>query len=400
MKKEKLQTIPESEKLKRKLQEVSKKLKNAKRHLKSKKTQLDNLESGISQTMRADIPNFVDSLKDLEDKKDIIKNLKPKVKKVRGAKRKEKREMMTIIDTFMESSFLPPEMKEMFGGDLAEESNKFNLEDQESKSSDIFQDFIVEPSKTEQYDIRKIYVSLADKFHPDKAKNKKEEEDFHHIMQKINIAYKKFDYDTLYQMKIDYEKTSKMKEQKSNNPQEEEIETIENEIKYLKSQSKRIQGQINKTKNSGIGSSYEAFKDMFNSEEFDNMKMVFSGINTILTGLIELINEFIETKKINEEKLMEIDQIAKGVDDEIGDDFFDDEGEDFFDDDDDFDDEMMEMFSNMMMGGAKKKKGKNKTGMSKFEEEMIKEMLFNEYQKEMGGFPTSKTKSNRRKKKK
>ncbi len=392
MKNQNLQTITESEKSQKKLKEVIKKLKNAKTHLKRKNTQLINLEANISQALRHDIPNFIDSIEDLQKKKQVILELKPSVKKLRGAKRVDKREILNLIESFSAGDFIPHEMEDVFDENFKEKTNKYHLEDDESKSSDLFQDFIVEPSKTEQYDIRKIYISLADKFHPDKAKNKKEEEEFHHIMQKINNAYKKFDYNTLYQMKMDYDKTLEQKEENSNNSLDEKIETLKNEIKYIKNQAKRIQEQINKTKNSEVGLMSEMFTAE-NKEEFEQIKVGFDLTNEILLVIIELITEFLETKKINDERLIKIEEQIEETNGMFDNDFDDDF-------DDDFDENMMQMFTEMMIdAGKKNKKNKKKIRMSKFEEEMIKEMLFSDFQEEMSNFSTPKKKKKKKKKK-
>jgi curved DNA-binding protein CbpA len=314
MKQRNLKEIPQSAKLRNKLEEVSRKLKNAKRHLKSKKTQLGNYEKGITQTLRSDVPGLINLLQDMEHKSDVISGLQPKVKKIKGVNHFERKRLLELVDAFTESSFIPPELREMMQPHHEMDMQMFG-DDENTNQQISLEDFIIEPPKEEQRDIRKIYISLADKFHPDKAKNKEEEKKFHTIMQRINHAYKKFDYDELYRMQADHKAETKPNDYSNDNLITEKIESLENEMKYIKNQSKRIQKQINKIKKSELGVAYEALKPLSEGGDFKLYIEMFNSISAILTDVIDLINDFLINKTIDIDKYKEIEEKAATIED-------------------------------------------------------------------------------------
>ncbi len=68
----------------------------------------------------------------------------------------------------------------------------------------FFDSFQQKPDKEEQKEIRKIFVRLAARFHPDKAQSEKEAENLHELMQQINQAYQRGDIAELLQLEKKY----------------------------------------------------------------------------------------------------------------------------------------------------------------------------------------------------
>jgi hypothetical protein len=77
-------------------------------------------------------------------------------------------------------------------------------EEQEARSADFFAAFTVSPAPAEGQNIRKLFLKLATRFHPDKARNDRESEELHTLMQRINEAYKAGDMAALLAIEARY----------------------------------------------------------------------------------------------------------------------------------------------------------------------------------------------------
>ncbi len=303
MGKNKIEVIPEEKKMQIAFEEARKLYLNSKKNLKRKKTELLNLENNIKKTTR-DIPNMFLQLTSLKQKETELNRLLSEVKKLKGLKKREKSDLIEFVQSFFDNSL--PDVADMFGQNF-DPTNMPPIDENTNRSANIFQEFVVQPPKEEQQNIRKLYLRLAEKFHPDKAQNQEEADKFHGIMQNINSAYKRFDYEELNQMLIDSENSLEIeKPAVEKSLLEQQIETLNNQTEYIKNQINRINAQIKNTKKSDLGENYNNLKPFYESTDFDDLINSTSLILQLYDLLIEFLNDTIVNNKIDESKLIKI----------------------------------------------------------------------------------------------
>jgi len=303
MGKNKIEVIPEEKKMQIAFEEARKLYLNSKKNLKRKKTELLNLENNIKKTTR-DIPNMFLQLTSLKQKETELNRLLSEVKKLKGLKKREKSDLIEFVQSFFDNSL--PDVADMFGQNF-DPTNLPPIDENTNRSANIFQEFVVQPPKEEQQNIRKLYLRLAEKFHPDKAQNQEEADKFHGIMQNINSAYKRFDYEELNQMLIDSENSLEIeKPAVEKSLLEQQIETLNNQTEYIKNQINRINAQIKNTKKSDLGENYNNLKPFYESTDFDDLINSTSLILQLYDLLIEFLNDTIVNNKIDESKLIKI----------------------------------------------------------------------------------------------
>ena len=134
-------------------------------------------------------------------------------------------------------------------------------EEYRAKFRDMFKEFQVKPSKKEQKDIRKIFLNLSKKFHPDVAENEEQTDEFHSIMQQINEAYQSNDIQMLLEIEqlystksIDFES-----EVVTVTILEKEIERLEKAINFIKNQITRTSAEIKNLRKSSFGEMLTSF---------------------------------------------------------------------------------------------------------------------------------------------
>lgn len=135
---------------------------------------------------------------------EIVKKLS-KSKKISAADRREYKQMHQQMEF----------MSRMTGADALHESPEIdeeefirksqeNADDRRSRFEKAFGDFSQPVPEPEQQQIRKIFLRLANKFHPDKSQNEQQAAMFHTIMHQLNAAYEKNDLSTLLHIEAQY----------------------------------------------------------------------------------------------------------------------------------------------------------------------------------------------------
>lgn len=170
-----------------------------------------------------------------------------------------------------------------------------NEESRKSRFDSMFGQYRPPTPESEQQQIRKVYLRLANQFHPDKTQHEIQAEQFHTIMQNINEAYSKNDLGALLALEKQYaafDFTPPAIEQSSI------LQFLNQQIDRLQSEITLLQQQINRTK-AEIAALSNSEQGLFIAE---NLKALKRGETHLIDQLITEI----------EEKIVQFDMLIKG----------------------------------------------------------------------------------------
>lgn len=295
------------------LKELVAKKKKILTQLKRNKTILEKLKAGITEMQQKAANSLPDILQQFSSLQSELLELLKKVKKSRKIPREDKVGLEDVIATFEAQA---EELGE-FGipeEDLEEMQQKahFNTDEfDRQRAFNFFDQFVAETKADEQKSIRKIFIRLANRFHPDKAKSKKEAEKFHKLMQTINDAYQRGDLATLLDIQSKYENKQTLLEQDLGDEVaivdflEGEIDKTEREVNLLKEQLGRLKKEIKNIRASDVGEAYKEEKRAVKygyggveiqienmQSELDQLKALRDGLKTYLeTGIMPEVVE-------------------------------------------------------------------------------------------------------------
>ncbi len=186
-------------------------------------------------------------------RKEII-SLCKKLTKSKKISKSERREVRELEKEFAGRSFFPDDMEEFL--------RQRNKDNQDERGFNFFEKYNVTPKEPEKRDIRRIYLRLADQFHPDRSRTKEQERHLHELMTTINEAYSNYDMETLLRIQAEYcnSDVSNCSDIGSNRNEpdykvklEAAIDRAKKEIEFLKSQSKRLTQELKKINKSEPG---------------------------------------------------------------------------------------------------------------------------------------------------
>jgi len=329
-----LSKTPLSVRKERELEELKKRLKKTRTQLKRNTTILKNLQRDIKD-LQKDVANEMMNMQEKmtilqEELKELLKKV-VKSRKVDKDSKEQAREFLRDLEDMDE-----PDSEEFF--------------DEESEHSGggpsfFFNQFKVEPPKEEQRNIRKTFIKLAAKFHPDKAKTPKEAENFHKIMQQINEAYQRNDILTLLDMEkkyADYETgeiSPDLDETAIVSLLDQEIEKAKNELSLLDGQLSRVKGEVRELRASELGSMQKESKRLkkYGVDFVESMREEMDQSIRQLTAVRDVMKELLKKGTLTNEMLVKAGLIPdmSMFFDTFG---YDDEDEDY--DEDEEDDEM------------------------------------------------------------
>ena len=212
--------------------------------LKALKTRLKNTQQEVEEISRNVENSIMRKLDILDELRIEIADLANQLKKSKNISREDKIALKEMAEDLSDSeNLMGPDYAGYKENREKMERGEFDFdENQKAKMRDIFAQFQAKPSDEEQRDIRKIFLKLSQKFHPDLAKNKKEETDFHILMQEINEAYQNNDIHSLLEMERMY-----LMEEFDFTGKTITIDVLDQEIKRLKKSLQFINNQINRT---------------------------------------------------------------------------------------------------------------------------------------------------------
>ncbi|MCB9350399.1 MAG: DnaJ domain-containing protein [Lewinellaceae bacterium] len=246
----KIDKSPEMRQKEALVEELEAQVKRTRTTLKSLKTRLQNTQERVAEVHQK-IFNKVTQLQGRLIKG--MKNLEQLIAKLRKDKRLNRQDKALI-----------EEMYRGFTGGIGEEmpdleaqaAERAQSQEEDAKFRDAFKEFRVEPPTEEQRDIRKVYLRLSKQFHPDRARNKKEAEQFHQFQQQVNEAYEKYDIQALLDMEQLFGETA---DETINEGAatvdvlDLKISRLEHQLDLLQQQQERLSQEIRQLRKSDMG---------------------------------------------------------------------------------------------------------------------------------------------------
>ena len=181
--------------------------------------------------------------------------------------KEEKKDMVDLLSELEDSDEFS-ELSDM--GDMDERARKYAEEHTDefnrARAEGMFDEFRVKTSEKEQGEIRKVFIRLANQFHPDKAKTEHEGEFFHSLMQRINAAYERGDISELLDIQkrnAGYETGQQIDPTDASaiiDMMDQQIDTLKYQVRMLESQLKRVKKEISNIKYSPMGQKLEQEK--------------------------------------------------------------------------------------------------------------------------------------------
>ncbi|MEZ4887663.1 MAG: J domain-containing protein [Chitinophagales bacterium] len=345
----KLSKTPLSIRKERELNDLKKQLKKTKTQLKRSTTRLTNLQKGITK-LQQNIAN--EMLQNQEKMKALREELLALLKKIMASKKVDKESRAQAKELFKELGELDdtvPNMEDFEGGDESEYEGR-------GGRFAFFEQFRAETPKEEQRSIRKVFIKLAARFHPDKASTPQEADRFHKIMQRINTAYERNDILTLLDMEAQY--ADYQKEEVNNEIDESAIVSLlDQEISKAAIELDLLEGQLNRvkaeTKDLRASDAGEMHREATRAKKYGvdfvaDMKEQMESAVEQLIAVKGVMEELLKKGTLTNEMLIKaglIPDLSMFFDE------FDDEDDEYDDDDDFFGDmdtkDLQKMFKDM-----------------------------------------------------
>lgn len=99
--------------------------------------------------------------------------------------------------------------------------------------------------------MRKLFLKLADRFHPDKIADPQKHQHYTEIMKEVNIAYKSGDFARL--LEIEKRSDEELEIETSENDRDRQCKQLEQEIRILEQQYEQLKDQVRQARNTPQG---------------------------------------------------------------------------------------------------------------------------------------------------
>lgn len=261
------------------VKELQKLLKKKRATLKGLKTRLENTKQEVEKVQREAFETGLKNQERFEYLQNEIKVLLQEIEKWKNLSVEESMLIESFLSQIVEADESIDMQDKAFEDFL--ESEEFERMHQE-RVKGVFDKFKVEPSKEDKRKIRKIFIGLSNRFHPDKAQNDKDREAYHKIQQQINEAYTANDIDKLLELEQLYQETVEVDDVRvDTDGLNSLIEKLERDIDFIVKQSKRTSLEIKELRNSEMGNM------LTKSKKSKKKAGVISTINDDFTYAIE-----------------------------------------------------------------------------------------------------------------
>ena len=249
------------------LKDIQKKKEKISTTIRNTKVKLSDLQSEIerySKEMINGMSRTADLGKLAKEMKALMAELKKKVK----LSKKDKNDIDNVLGNEVLDD-ITETVDSMFGqagfgsaddfhagnfGDPEADTDEFNRQ----RRTEMFGQFAVKLDEEEQQQIRKVFLELANRFHPDKATNEQELKLFNDVMQSINGAYQCGDLQELLDIKERF-KSYQTSDASADydipvlDVLESHIAKNRNELNLLEHQLERLKEEFKNLKNSDLG---------------------------------------------------------------------------------------------------------------------------------------------------
>ena len=246
-----------------KIKELQTGLKKRKSVLKSLKTRLKNTKTEIEDVQR-NVQNIMFSkMSKMEGLRVKIGELALKMKENKHFSKADKKALDEMAKEFLGENIFGDQFDEIREAQRKAEEGDFDFDENfRAKMNDVFQEFQVAPEEKEQRNIRKVFIKLSRKFHPDLAENDTQAKEFHSIMQQINEAYKANDIHTLLEMEQLYlmEEFDFAASSITIDVLQQEIDRLQRDVDFINGQVDRTSLEIKQLRKSNMGSMLTGLK--------------------------------------------------------------------------------------------------------------------------------------------
>jgi len=240
------------------IKELHQQIKKERTTLKRLQTRLKNTKQEITDIQREISSAFFRNMEKMTAIQAEIVELLKACKKFKniGFEDEEQLEMLISEMEYIEEEEEEEESFDFFQANKDKQDTPEFEEQQRAKMRDMFQEFQMKPTEEEQKNIRKMFIKLSTNFHPDKAKNDKERQDYHSLMQQINEAYQAGDIDKLLEIEkiylsqkvVDFTNKAVTVDMLT-----QEMERLERDLNFIKNQVKRTSSEIKSLRQSDMG---------------------------------------------------------------------------------------------------------------------------------------------------
>lgn len=280
------------------IKDLHQQLSKTRKTLKSLKTRLANTQQQISDIQLKVSGHYFRMMEDMDNIRQEIIGLLNRLIKLKSLM-SEERKQLKIMKEEMGESDMGEEFEKYKEHKAKLENGDFDFEEnQRAKMRDLFAEFRVKPNEEEQRNIRKIFIKLSTHFHPDKAKNEKEAEFFHRLMQEINEAYQHGDVDKLLeieQLNLETEMLDYHSKAITVDVLRQEIVRLNRDLNYLQNQVERTSAEIKDLRKSDLGKMLTSLSKA--KKEGEGMDEMLEEIQDSLTHLTKIRDGLAQAEK-------------------------------------------------------------------------------------------------------
>ena len=159
------------------------------------------------------------------------------------------------------SSRIEPEEGKEVEGDFAPEEEDFHGSNPRNffgQQEELFEESGAEVKGRSSKDLRKLFLKLADKFHPDKVTDEETRNHHTEVMKEINLAYKNGDYAKL--LEIERQSNQEDFRASAQNEQERQEIQLEKEIELLTEQLEQLKTELSQITSTPEGQMVKAYR--------------------------------------------------------------------------------------------------------------------------------------------
>lgn len=335
---EKSSIVTKKEEILIRLQKTKKKLLYQLKRNKAKLRKLKKDATDLQQSMGG---RMMGMMMDMNEVKNEVSDL---LKQVRASKiiAEDEKDGLEDIITMFDDLDIIEEMTGISAEEFAKKREKPNFNTDEfnrQRAFNMFDEFSVQAEEMDQKGMRKTYLKLASRFHPDKAKSKKEKEQFHTLMQQIIAAYERGDMEELLVLEAKYADTATLADMDVSNEVaivdflDGEIAKIKRESGLLGKQLSRVKQEVKNIRKSDLGnlvkSEKEARKYGYNTvedeieilqQQFETLQQTRDGLKEYLeTGLMPESVQQVFMQPNKEEDVFGLEELLMSLDEEDSD---------------------------------------------------------------------------------
>jgi len=225
--------------------DLQKKIKRTNTTIKALKTRLTNTQSELVD-LQKDL--FNKSSRIFEEISTLTNRLVEQYKKFKKDKRFKKQDKELVTNLYQ--VYIEPGLEDF--QNMPPFEPPFDESQERAKERDPFGDFREAPEQEEQRSIRKLYLSLSKRLHPDKAKNEAEQERYHTLQQNLNEAYQRHDFQALLSLEAELTLEEPVPTT-SLDALDSKIQQLENQLELLEDQKERLSVELKNIRQSDPG---------------------------------------------------------------------------------------------------------------------------------------------------